>query len=73
MLTYRKLNSLEIIGHLDSDHAGCQEDRNSMSSCILTLIGGATSWKRLKQIIRSSTMYAEFIICYEVMGACYMA
>lgn len=68
MLTYRKLNSIEIIGHSDSDHVECQEDRNSMSSCILTLIGRATSWKSSKKTITSSIMYVEFIVCYEVMG-----
>ena len=64
MLTYRRSNSLHIEGYTDSDYAG--DDRKSTSGYIFTLAGGAISWKSSKQTVTtSSTMYAEFVACYE--------
>ena len=66
MLTYQRSNRLEIIGYIDSDFAGCQDSKQSTSSYVYMLAGGAISWKSVKQIlIASSTMAAEFIACYE--------
>jgi hypothetical protein len=67
MLNYRKTDSLEIVGFSDSDYAG--DERKSTSGYIFTLAGGAISWKSSKQpIVTSSTMYAEFVACYEASG-----
>ncbi|XP_072074035.1 secreted RxLR effector protein 161-like [Arachis hypogaea] len=41
MLTYRRLENLEIIGYSDSDFAGCQDSRCSTLSCIFMLARGA--------------------------------
>ena len=66
MLTYRRSDSLHIEGYTDSDYAG--DDRKSTSGYIFTL-AGAISWKSSKQTVTtSSTMYAEFIACYEATG-----
>ena len=63
-MTYRRSDSLYIVGYSDSDYAG--DDRKSTSGYVFTLAGGAISWKSSKQTITtSSTMYAEFIACYE--------
>jgi hypothetical protein len=43
MLTYRRSDSLQIEGYLDSDYAG--EERKSTSEYIFTLAGGVISWK----------------------------
>jgi hypothetical protein len=56
MLTYRKTESLRIVGYSDSDYAG--DDRKSTSGYVFTLAGG----------VISSTMYAEFVACYEATG-----
>ena len=41
----------------------------SMSGYIFTLAGGAISWKSSKQTVTtSSTIYAEFVACYEATG-----
>ena len=57
-LTYRRLDSLEIIGYSDS--------KRSTSGCVSMLPGGVMSWRSVKQtLIASSTMVAEFITCYE--------
>ena len=66
MLTYRRLDRLEIIGYIDSDFAGCQDSKLSTSGYVYMLAGGAISWRNAKQtLIVSSTMVAEFIACYE--------
>ena len=67
MLTYRRSNSLHIEGYIDSDYAG--DERKSTLGYIFTLVEGAISWKSSKQTITtSSTMYAEFVACYEATG-----
>ena len=67
MLTYTRFDSLHIEGYIDSDYAG--DDRKSTLGYIFTLIGGAISWKSSKQTVTtSSTMYAEFVACYEATG-----
>jgi hypothetical protein len=64
ILMYRKSNSLQIVGYLDFDYAG--DDRKSTSGYVFTLAGEAISWKSSKQTVTtSSTMYAEFVVCYE--------
>jgi hypothetical protein len=69
MLTYRRSESLEIIGYSDSDFAGCQDSRKSTSGYIYLLAGGAVSWRSAKQtLVASSTMAAEFVACYEATG-----
>ena len=69
MLTYKRSDSLEIRGYSDADFAGDKDDRKSISGYVCTLAGGAISWKSSKQsIVASSTMYAEFIACFEAMG-----
>ena len=69
MLTYRRSDSLEIEGYSDSDFVGDIDDRKSMSGYVFTLASGAISWKSSKQTVTaSSTMYAEFVACYEASG-----
>ena len=69
MLTYRRSDFLHIEGYLDSDFMGDVDDRKSTSGYVFTIVGGAISWKSSKQTITaSSTMYAEFVACYEAMG-----
>ena len=42
---------------------------NSERICIHSRKGGAISWKSSKQTVTtSSTMYAEFVVCYEATG-----
>ena len=58
-----------IEGYSDSDFAGDVDDRKSTSSYVCTLVGGAISWKSSKETVTaSSTMYAEFVACYETTG-----
>ena len=66
MLTYRRSDSLEIVGYSDSDYAGCVDSRKSTFGYIFLLAGGAVSWKSGKEsIIATSTMEAEFVACFE--------
>jgi hypothetical protein len=65
MLTYRRSDTLEIVGYSDSDFAGCKDIEKSTSGYVF-LLAGAISWKSSKQTVTtSSMMYAEFVACYE--------
>jgi hypothetical protein len=69
MLTYRRLDTLEIVGYSDPNFAGCKYTEKSTSGYVFLLAGGAISWKSSKQTVTiSSTMYAEFVACYEATG-----
>ncbi|XP_073064010.1 secreted RxLR effector protein 161-like [Primulina eburnea] len=66
MLTYQRLDQLEILWYTTSDFVGCQDSMKSTSGYIYLLARGAISWKSAKQsLIASSTMAAEFVACYE--------
>jgi hypothetical protein len=70
VLTYERSNSLELVGYSDLDYAGCLDIEKSTLDYVFKLGGGAISWSSIKQtIIASSTMYAEFVACYEATGA----
>jgi hypothetical protein len=48
---------------------GDVDDRKSTLGYVFTLARGVISWKSSKQTITaSSTMYAEFVACYEATG-----
>jgi hypothetical protein len=69
MLTYRRSDTLDIVGYSDSDFAGCKDTEKSTSGYVFLHAGGAISWKSSKQTVTtSSTMYAEFVACYEATG-----
>ena len=72
MLTYRKTDSLEIMGYSNADFAGCKDTKRSTSGYIFTLAGGAISWKSCKQTLTaSSTMQSEFVAYFEATGQAY--
>jgi hypothetical protein len=69
MLMYGRSDILEmaIVGY--SDFIGCLDTEKSTSGYVFTLTGGAISWNSAKQTVTtSSTMYLEFIACYEATG-----
>jgi hypothetical protein len=69
MLTYERSDSLKIVDYSDSDFAGCLDTDRSTSGYVFKLGGVAISWSSLKQtVMTSSTMYAEFVACYEAVG-----
>jgi hypothetical protein len=69
MLTYKRIDNLEVFGYSDADFVGCADSQRFTSGYVFTLVSGAISWRSCKQTITiSSTMYAELIACYEVMG-----
>jgi hypothetical protein len=66
---YKKTDNLEMIGYSNADFAGCADSQKSTSGYIFTLTNGAISRKSSKQrITTSSTIYAEFVACYEALG-----
>jgi hypothetical protein len=69
MLTYERSDSLEIVGYSYSEFAGCLDTDRSTSGYVFKLVGGAISWSSSKQTVMTlSTMYAEFVACYEAVG-----
>jgi hypothetical protein len=59
MLTYKRTDNLE----------GCTDSQRSTSCYVFMLASGVISWRSCKQtIMTSSTMYVEFIACYEAVG-----
>ncbi|GJZ21614.1 putative RNA-directed DNA polymerase [Tanacetum coccineum] len=65
MLTYRKMNNLEVVGYSDSDFAKCKDSSRSTSWYIFMLLGGHISWRSHKQeLTTTSTMMAEYVACY---------
>lgn len=60
-------NKQKLVAYTDSDWAGDVEDRRSQSGSVLTLAGGAVTWKSKKQpTVSLSTMEAEYIALSEV-------
>ena len=45
MLTYRRIDTLEVVGFSDSDDACCVDDKKSTSCYIFMMDEGAVSWK----------------------------
>jgi hypothetical protein len=69
MLTYERSDSIEIVGYSDLDFAGCLDTDRSMSGYVFKIAGGIISWSSFKHsVMTSSTMYVEFVICYEATG-----
>ena len=48
MLTYRHIDTLEVVGFSDSDYAGCVDDKNSTFGYIFLLVEEAILWKSVK-------------------------
>nr|AAN34962.1 Putative retroelement [Oryza sativa Japonica Group] len=66
-MSYRKAESLQIVGYSDSDFA--KDNTKLTLGYMFTLAVGAISWKSSKQTTTAgSTMYAEFIACHEATG-----
>jgi hypothetical protein len=69
ILTYERLDSIEIVGCSDSDFVGYLDTNRSTSGYVFKLACEDISWSSSKQtVMTSSMMYAEFIACYEAMG-----
>ena len=45
MLTYRRTDTLEVVGFSDSDYAGCVDDKKSTSCYIFMMVEGVVLWK----------------------------
>ena len=66
MLTYWRIDTLEVVGYSDSDYAHDVDDKKSTSNYIFMMAERAVSWKSVKQTFTtSSTMEANYVACYE--------
>ena len=67
-LTYRRTDTLKVIGFNDSNYAGYMDDKKSTSCYIFMMVKGVVSWKSVKQTLTtSSTIEAEYVMCYEAI------
>ena len=48
MLTYRRTNTLKVVGFSDFDYASFVDDKKSTSCYIFMMVEGAVSWKSFK-------------------------
>ena len=63
---YRQTNNLDVIGYSDLDFVGCVDSCKSTSGYIFIMVGGAISWRSVKQTLSAtSTMEAKFVSCFE--------
>ena len=66
MLTYRRTDTLVVVGFSDFDYAGYVDDKKSTSCYIFMMVERAVSWKSVKQTLTtSSTMETEYVTYYE--------
>ena len=66
MVMYRQTDNLNVIGYSDSDFIGCVDSCKSTSGYIFMMVGGALSWRSVKQTLTAtSTMEVEFVSCFE--------
>ena len=66
MLTYRRTDTLGVVGFSDSDYADRVDDKKSTYSYIFMMAERVVSWKNVKQRLTTSfTMEAEYLACYE--------
>ena len=66
MLMYKQTNNLDVIGYSDSDFVSCVNSRKLTSGYIFMMVGGAISWRSVKQTLTAtSTMKAEFVSYFE--------
>ena len=54
MLTYRRTNTLGVVGFSDSDYAGYADDKKSTSGYIFMMVEGVVSRKSVKQTLTTS-------------------
>ena len=55
-----------MVGCIDSNYAGCVDDKISTFGYIFMMVEGSVSWKSVKQTLTaSSTMEVEYVACYE--------
>ena len=61
-ITYKGGSSLEPVGYVDSDYAGCRDTRRSTEGNIFLVAGGPVSWECKRQdTVALSTVEAEFM------------
>ena len=48
MLTYRRTDTLEVVGFSDFDYVGCVDDKKSTSRYIFMMAERVVSWKSVK-------------------------
>ena len=62
-ITYKSGSSLEPIGYVDSDYAGCRDTRCSTEGNVFVVAGGLISWECKRQdIVALSIVEVKFMV-----------
>jgi len=62
-ITYRGEVSLNLVGYVDSDYAGCKDSRRSTEGNIFVIVRGPVSWKSKQQeTVALLTIESEYIV-----------
>lgn len=66
MLTYKKSDQLQVVSYSNFEYGVCHNDRKSTSGLIFMMVGGAISWKSVKQTLTVTyTVKVEYVAFYE--------
>ena len=66
MLMYKHIDNMDMVAYFDVDFAGCVDSHKSKSGYIVIMVGGAVTFKSVKQtLIATSTMEVEFVSYFE--------
>nr|CAN70467.1 hypothetical protein VITISV_026832 [Vitis vinifera] len=55
MLTYQRINILDVVGFCDTDFDDCIDDKKSTTCYIFVMARGIVSWKSVKQTLTASS------------------
>ena len=56
LLTYRHIDTLEVVGFSDSDYANYVDDKKSISGYIFMMAEGVVSWRSVKQTLTTPSI-----------------
>ena len=72
MLTYRRTDTLDVVGCSDSDYADYVDDKKSTSCYIFMMVEGVVLRKSIKQTLTtSSTMEVEYVTFMRLLSMQY--
>lgn len=69
---YQKGGSLQVVGYVDSDWAGCKDTKRSTTGYVFMLAGGPISWvSQRQQTVSTSSAQAEYVAASDAAKEAY--
>ena len=61
-ITYRRERTLNLIGYVDSDYAGCKDTKHSTEGNVFIIAGGLVSWEsKCQETVALSIVESEYM------------